>query len=267
MVQAAGRHPPVPYGPMSADERMLPPALDERRAVAVRQFGQITVVEVFGALAAVLDDVRSAMLAAFAGDPQSVVCDLSHASDCADPWAVDALAEIGSFPRDWPPVPVAVVSHERVLAALRRHPLGRYLVGCLTLQGAFGALAAGPRPTVTGLRLAPHPTAGRAARLFVARNCLDWGMPQGLAGACLVAGELVTNSIVRTGADIEVSVARHESLLRISVRDRDVSITQPDDPDGERMRSRYVLVEGFSRAWGMLPAPGGGRVVWAVIDG
>jgi hypothetical protein len=51
------------------------------------------------------------------------------------------------------------------------------------------------------------------------------------------------------------------------VRDHDIPLPPPDDPEGERLRRRYVLVEGFSRAWGMLPAPGGGRVVWAVIEG
>ena len=232
--KALGPHPPMPYGPTPVTDPVLPGALQaapqKRRAVAVREFGQITAVEVTGSLAMVLDDVQDALLGAFAGDPQAVVCDLSGAGDCAGPRVVDALAEVGSFPRDWPAVPVALVSpDERLLAALRPHPAGRYLVGCLSLQGAFVAL----RPAASGgdqAAAAPHPTAGRAARLFVARSCLDWAMTQGLAGACLVAGELVTNSIVRTGADIEVSVARHERLLRICVRDQDISLDRADDP-------------------------------------
>jgi hypothetical protein len=276
MVQGFGSHQPVPYGPTPVSDPVMPglvPGAAQRgHGVAVRRFGEITAVEVTGSLAMLLDDVQDALLGAFAGDPQAVVCDLSGASDYAGSRVVDALAEVGSFPRDWPAVPVALVSPDHsVLAALRPHPTGRYLVGCLSLRGAFLALAPGPRPEVGVLRLAPHPTAGRAARLFVARSCLDWTMTQGLAGACLVAGELVINSIMRTGADIEFSVSRHERLLRICVRDQDTSLAahrnDSDDPDGEWMRRRYVLVDGFSRAWGMLPAPGGGRVVWAVIEG
>ncbi len=178
------------------------------------------------------------------------------------------MPQLGSHPRDWPAVPVAVVAPDECLrAALGWQPTSRHLVVTECLEGALSALSPAVTPVVARLRLAPHPTAGRAARIFVARSCLDWAMTQGLAGACLVAGELVTNAIVRTRAHIDVSLSRHESLLRFCVRDHDSHLLRTDDADSDQMRGRYVLVEGFSRAWGMLPVPGAGKVVWAVIDG
>lgn len=271
MAPAAGSHLP-PFRPTPAGDRILPtvfPAvISQRRPVTVRQIGHITVVEVRGSLAAGLDELRQIMLVALAGEPHALVCDLSAASDTTEPDSLDVVAGFGSYPRDWPAVRVVVVSSDDgVRAGLLVHPVGRHMAVCSSLAGALAVLPPKQRPAVSRLRLAPHPTAGRAARIFVSRSCLDWTMTQGLAGACLVAGELVTNSIVRTRTDIEVSVSRYQRLMRICVRDHDIPLTPADDPEGDRLRRRYVLVEGFSRAWGMLPAAGGGRLVWAVIDG
>lgn len=236
--------------------------------MATRPHGEVTVVEVSGRLDAAVEEVRLAVPAALADEPRAVVVDLSGTQGEPAPDSVVAIAELGSYPRDWPAVPVAVVSpDECVRAALGWNPIGGHLVVSDGLEAALAALSPAVTPPVARLRLAPHPTAGRAARIFVARSCLDWAMTQGLAGACLVAGELVTNTIVRTRAHVDVSLSRHESLLRFSVRDHDSHLLGPDDVDSDQMRGRYVLVEGFSRAWGMLPVPGAGKVVWAVIDG
>jgi hypothetical protein len=248
---------------------VLPSQVDRRRTVVVQPRGEldIVVVAAHGCLSSALDAVRDALLMALVGDAQAVVCDLTGTLGEADPDTLAEVAAIGAYPRDWPAIPVVVVApDERMRACLNRQPLSRYLMIRGSVPEALSALTPGPQPVISSLRLAPHPTAGRAARIFVARSCLDWSLRQGLAGACLVAGELVSNVIVRTRTHVDVSLAWHENRLRLCVRDHDSHLARSEDADGERMRRRFVLVEGFSRAWGIVPAADGGRVVWAVLE-
>ena len=274
MAPGAGSNQPVPTprSPVAvpaAPRTVLPPQVDRRRAVVVQPRGEldIVVVAVHGCLGSALDALRDTLLMTMVGDAQAVVCDLSGTLGEAGPDTLAEVAAIGAYPRDWPAIPMVVVAPDEAMrACLIRQPLSRYLMIRGSVPEALSALAPSPRPDLSSLRLAPHPTAGRAARIFVARTCLDWSMRQGLAGACLVAGELVSNVIVRTRTPVDVSLARHENRLRLSVRDHDSHLARSEDPDGERMRRRYVLVEGFSRAWGIVPAPDGGRIVWAVLD-
>jgi hypothetical protein len=254
--------PPLPAGVLASQ-------VERRRAVVVQPHGQldVAVVAVTGCLSSALDMARVALRAALAGDAHAVVCDLSATLGEAAPDSLAALAELAAYPRHWPAVPLVVVAPDAAMRTfLGQQPLSRHLVLRGSVQEGLSALAAVPRPVTASLRLAPHPTAGRAARLFVSRCCLDWSMRQGLAGACLVAGEVVSNVIVRTRLPVDVTVARHQNLLRLSVRDHDSHLVRPDDPEGDRVLRRYALVEGFSRAWGIVPAPDGGRTVWAVIE-
>jgi anti-sigma regulatory factor (Ser/Thr protein kinase) len=79
--------------------------------------------------------------------------------------------------------------------------------------------------------------------------------------------ELVTNAMLHARSDIEVSVARHATLVRIAVRDRDPGLPQPRPAGAEGLGGRgLVLVAGYSRAWGVLPCSPRGKVVWAVVE-
>jgi hypothetical protein len=248
---------------------VLPSQVERRRAVVVHPRGRldVVVVAVSGCLGSALDTASAALRAALTGDAHAVVCDLSGTLGEAAPDTLAALAELACYPRYWPGVPLVVVApDDRMRAFLAQQPLSRHLVLRGSVQEGLAALATVSRPVTASLRLAPHPTAGRAARLFVSRCCLDWSMRQGLAGACLVAGEVVSNVIVRTRMHVDISLARHQNLLRLTVRDHDSHLVRPDEPDRDRVLRRYALVEGFSRAWGIVPAPDGGRTVWAVIE-
>jgi hypothetical protein len=226
----------------------------------------IVVIEVSGSLCAAIAELEQQLLTTLASAPHAVVCDLSQVTGNYDPTSLRALAAVGAHPRDWPAVPVALVTpDERVRTELLADPVGRHLMVGACVDDVIADLPVGPAQDVSTLQLYPHPTAPRAARIFVARSCLDWSLTSGLAGACLVTGELVSSAIARTRQRIEVAVSRHDQLLRLSVRDHDGHLFADDDD--ERLRRRYVVVAGFSQAWGILPAPGGGRVVWAVVNG
>lgn len=234
--------------------------------VRTRVMGQVVVLEVAGQLSDVVEDLDHAIQLALAEGPRGVVCDLSTVKEGARPGAVEVLAKAGRHVRDWPGIPVAVACPDpRVRRMLRAQPLGRHLILTDSTPSAVSAVLATPIPTVEWLRLAPHPTAPHASRNFVTRTLLDWGFEPLIPCCCLVVSELVTNSTIHAGTDIELSVAWSMGSLRVTVRDN-----SPDLP-----RQRYTrfdvngrglsIVAGLSRSFGVLRTADGGKVVWAVM--
>jgi hypothetical protein len=143
-----------------------------------------------------------------------------------------------------------------------------------TVAGPVGWVAAGRKRTALGRVQALRRGDDRmvlvaAGRLsdVVPALCLDWGYRHGVASACLVVSELVSNVVLHAVTDMEVFIARHGRRLRLAVRDSSSQrpLVQPEDV--ERLHGRgLALVDGFSRAWGTLPVAGGGKVAWAVLD-
>src|SRR6185436_12113949 len=133
---------------------------------------------------------------------------------------VELLATAGRHVRDWPGTPVAVACPDpKVREALRAHPLGGQLIVTASILPAVSAVLATPVLAVEWLRLAPHPTAPRAARNFVARVLPHWGLDALIPSASLVVSELVTNSTIHAGTDIALSLAWNRGALRLAVRD------------------------------------------------
>ncbi|HEY8821838.1 MAG TPA: ATP-binding protein [Dermatophilaceae bacterium] len=242
---------------------MAQPAILRVRTHALRQ---VVVLEFAGRLGGVIQDLDKAVQLALADGPRGVVCDLSAVLEGAEPDAVELLATAGRHVRDWPGIPVVVAgSKRRVREALRFHPLGGQLIVTASVHQAVSAVLATPIPLVEWQRLAPHPTAPRASRNFVARTLLDWGLGRLIPSASLVVSELVTNSTIDAGTDIELSLAWDQEALRLTVRD--------NSPDLPRQRfSRFdqhgrglSVVVALSRAFGVLPTADG-KVVWAVLN-
>ncbi len=230
------------------------------RQVAVRQAHA-------GRLSEIVEDLDRAIQIALADGPRGVVYDLSAVLADAEPGAVAMLATAGRHVRDWPGIPVAMSCPDpRVRERLRAHPLGGHLIVTASMLPAVSAVLATPIPAVERLRLAPHPTAPRASREFVTRTLLGWGLGPLIPCACLVVSELVTNSTIRAGTDIGVSVEWNLGALRLRVRDNSPDLPRqqhsPFDVDGRGLS----VVAGLSRAFGVLPTAEGGKVVWAVLN-
>jgi hypothetical protein len=227
----------------------------------------IVVVEVAGRLGEVVEDLDKAIELALAEGHRGVICDLSAVLEDAEPEAVEVLASAGRHLHDWPGIPVAVAcSNPAVSEALRAHPLGRHLIVTASMFSALSAVLATPTPAVEWQRLAPHPTAPRASREFVARTLLDWGLAPLIPAVSLVVSELVTNSAIHAGTDIDLSVAWSLGALRVTVRDN-----SPDLPHKRYARldvngRGLSLVGALSRAFGVLPTADGGKVVWVVLN-
>jgi anti-sigma regulatory factor (Ser/Thr protein kinase) len=229
--------------------------------------GQVVVLEFTGRLGDVVEDLDRAIEHALAEEPRGVICDLTTVTGGAEPAALSMLASAGRHVRDWPAIPVAVACPDwRVREALAADPRGGQLILTASMPPAASAVLATPVPDVRWLRLTPHPTSPRASRNFVTRTLLEWGLDPLVHAACLVVSELVTNSIIHAGTDIELSVAWHLGALRLTVRDNSPDLPRPRIAHfGEHGRG-LTVVTALSRAFGVLPSATGGKVVWAVIN-
>lgn len=243
-----------------------PTAFPQVRVIR-RAKGRVVVLEVAGWLGDVVDDLDRAIQLALADSPRGVVCDLSAVPEGPEPGAVQVLATAGRHVFDWPGIPVAVVCPDpRVRESLSAHPHGGHLIVTAAMIPAVSAVLATPVPDVACLRLTPHPTAPRASRDFVARVLLGWGLGPHIPAASLVFSELVTNSTIHASTDIELSVAWSMGILRLTVRDKSPDLPRQRHPKLADTHGRGLsLVTGHSRAFGVLQAADGGKVVWAVL--
>jgi|GEM_PF-218664 len=243
------------------------PAASPKMRVRTYDIREVVVLEVVGRLSDVVDDLDRATQLALADGPRGVVCDLSIVFDGVEAGAVEMLATAGRHVRDWAGIPVAVACPDpRVREALRAHPLGRHLIVTASVLTAVSAVLATPVPVVEWLRLAPHPTAPRVAREFVAQTLLDWGLGPLIPSASLVVSELVTNATIHAGTDIAVSIAWSLDALRLTVRDNSPDLPRHGYSQPDLHGRGLTVVAGLSRSYGVLPTADGGKVVWAVLN-
>lgn len=87
-----------------------------------------------------------------------------------------------------------------------------------------------------------------------------------ISSACLVVSELVTNSIVQAGTEIDLSVAWDRQALRLTVRDHTPCQPRPRQAGLEVHGRGLTIVAGLCRAFGVLPTADGGKVVWVVLE-
>jgi hypothetical protein len=232
-----------------------------------RVIREVAVIEAAGRLCEVVQELDRAIQLALAGGPRGIVCDLSNALDAADSRALEMLATAGRHVRDWPGTPVAVACPDhRVRDFLRAHPLGGHLILTASLFSAVSEVLATPSIATAGLHLSAHPTAPRAARDFVTRTLLDWRLGRVIPFATLVVGELVASSSVCAGTDIDLSVLWNLGALRLNVRDDGPALASQAHGSLDLHGRELTVVAGLTRAFGVLPAAGGGKVVWAVLD-
>ncbi|WUH92077.1 ATP-binding protein [Streptomyces sp. NBC_00433] len=117
---------------------------------------------------------------------------------------------------------------------------------------------------------APYERCVPLARRHVEQAMTRWGcVPDDVAGAALVTGELAANAVRHAhvpGRPFTVAVTLGDGWYVIEVTD---PLTTPPrtgtpEPDDERGRG-LLLVESLSEAFGHRPRPDGGKTVWAVL--
>jgi serine phosphatase RsbU (regulator of sigma subunit) len=116
--------------------------------------------------------------------------------------------------------------------------------------------------------LAAEPDAAPRARRYVA-EVLAGAAPAAVVGnAELVVTELVTNAVLHGRAPIVVRIAPTGSGARIEVEDggRDLPMAPPLNFHSMTGRG-LALVTAIATAWGVEPASGGRKIVWAELGG
>lgn len=100
------------------------------------------------------------------------------------------------------------------------------------------------------------------ARRFVKRAIQRWEVRSELDVIELLVSELVTNSIVHAGSDVEVSVAVVSDRIRVMVFDssREPPIRKEPGPDESSGRG-VLMLDALALAWGTEFTPGG-KSVW-----
>jgi hypothetical protein len=229
--------------------------------------GQVGVLDVAGPLSDVVEELDHAIRLALAQGPRGVACDMTRVVEVSAPGALRRLASAGRHPRDWPGVPVAVTClGRRDGQTLRTNLLGGHLMVTASLPPALSAILQAARPSGVTRRLAPHPTAPRAARDLVSRALVDWRLSQQIPDACLVVSELVTNAMIHAGTDIDVTLAEHRRSVRVAVRDHSRALPVEWHGRSDEHGRGLGIVAELASAWGVLPHSDGGKVVWAVFD-
>jgi len=214
-------------------------------------------------------DVSGELVDVLAEEHDIVVCDLHGMAVPAA--AGEVFAPCAAYLQNWPGTVVVASVPDARTEQLLLTALGpdRLVVSRTVEAGVELARQRLPQVRRVGEQLAPHPTASRDARRFVARSLLSWELPRLVAPATLVASELVTNSVVHAVTVVDLTMTRAGQYLRIAVRDHGGGrpAARADDPARSGLSGRGLLiVQAVTRAWGVFPRRMSGKTVWAVLD-
>ncbi|MGB7050101.1 MAG: ATP-binding protein [Acidimicrobiales bacterium] len=108
------------------------------------------------------------------------------------------------------------------------------------------------------------PECAQEARSHALEMANRWGVTA--AGLASVVTELVVNAIVHAGGRFTLSLCVDHGAFIVEVADPSTNLPETrtpanDDPQGRGL----VIVEAFSRDWGVR-AGGGGKVIWAELE-
>jgi anti-sigma regulatory factor (Ser/Thr protein kinase) len=113
--------------------------------------------------------------------------------------------------------------------------------------------------------LALQPQAAALARDAV-RQALDrWHVrADRIDDAQLIASELVANALRHGSQPMELNLALSRGALTVAVIDHSAALPRMRDPGPLDERGRGLpIVASLAQTWGVAPAPGGGKAVWA----
>jgi len=231
------------------------------------QHGAISVLEVCRGDERTMDAAFLGAMLSLAEPSCPVIVDLSPLTAVQAPVGEYGLSQLAALAWHWPATPMVLVCNDEVRTSVQQLPWGEHLVVTTSLLEALAILTGRPDQDTVELRLAPHPTAPRAARDFVSRTLLDWRLARTIPSACLVASELATNAMIHAQTNLAVTLTDADGRLRIAVRDGSSNQPRPHRAHPDRTEGRGLqIVASLTRAWGVLDTRDGGKVVWAVTD-
>lgn len=105
------------------------------------------------------------------------------------------------------------------------------------------------------------------ARAFARQSVAGWNLTSSQCDdVLLVVDELVTNAVVHGRGTIGLSLDLVDDAVRIEVVDESSALPTPRRASTTRTGGRGIaLVAAIAATWGAVPAPAGGKCVWAEI--
>jgi hypothetical protein len=207
--------------------------------------------------------LRTLLFKCLAEQPDTLFVDLA-ALAVEEPLALAVFSAVNRQAARWPGITVlyfapSVAVREMLAAgAYRRFPVHATLAEARERARA-------DRPGLPSFLddLIPVSGAARQARNIATEACLRWDLPDLVAPASLIAGELVTNVVDHASTMATLRVSLRSRFVMVSVRDGSVAEPRRIDPGPAGGRG-LLLVESMAHSWGWLPVDGG-KVVWASL--
>ena len=102
-----------------------------------------------------------------------------------------------------------------------------------------------------------------AARRFAADVLAQWHATELADTVALLVSELVTNAVVHTPTDVELTLCLGPERLRVEVVDESERLPESKATDDEATTGRGLfIVEALAQAWGVEARGAGGKAVW-----
>jgi hypothetical protein len=211
--------------------------------------------------------LRDGLLKQAAAAPVALLVRLGQDFEAASPAMLSVFTTVWMKVSAWPDVPVVLIAEtEQHRHDLNRSGITRRITTAPDLISAVELAQEQPLRRLRKFTLPGTLVAPLMARDAVREVCETWELPDLTEDAVIVVSELVDNAIRH---------ARTESVLRVELRPSGLSLAVTDGspkpaaltaarPDAPGPRG-LELVDRASLAWGVMPAFGGGKVVWAVL--
>ncbi|MGH8869434.1 MAG: hypothetical protein ACRDYU_15755 [Actinomycetes bacterium] len=211
--------------------------------------------------------LRAQILGELADSPRGLVCDLTDSTDL-DPSCLAALVGLAGQAAEWPGIPLVPASSDSALLEYMGEVVAgdRPSVQPTMVAAVDSACPRAPLP-VASIDLSPDPSAPAIARRFITSVCVDPDDAELAWVACVVASDLVTNALTYAATPMQLRVASHPGLLRMSVREAGDAASHALDNQLDADHGHgLLLVDRLTRCWGTIPTHSHGNVVWCVID-
>ncbi|MGH3880679.1 MAG: ATP-binding protein [Actinophytocola sp.] len=230
-----------------------------------RELAGAAVVEPCGVLdVASYAELRDALLKTSVDEPRAMIVDVDELA-MPDRTALVLFPAVAAQVSQWPGLPLLLAAtkptqHEQ----LATYRLSKYVPVHRSVPAALAAIDEPPPRRIARRKLPNSLSSSALARRWVLDVCSHWPVAQRGPEAMMVANELVENTLLHTYCAPSLRLELRRGLLTVAVYDDDPAPARPVEPPSPDHRG-LELVARLTRTWGSSPAPGGGKVVWAVL--
>jgi anti-anti-sigma regulatory factor len=207
--------------------------------------------------------VRAYLFKCLAEQPDALFVDLAGLS-VDDPLALAVFSAVNRQAARWPGIPVVYCGTTPAIREMLASGAYRRLPVVASVELAREAVRADWRSVPSLIDdVLPIAGAARQARNMATEACSRWDLPDLVAPASVIAGELVTNVVDHANTMATLRISLRQRYVTIGVRDG--STEEPRRVSPGPMGGRgLMLVEAMAHSWGWLPVEGG-KVVWASL--